>query len=134
MPDSHPEYKNKTEVQSSGIILPFPCHCLLIFPVAYSVASRQSQDLKEAISHYCMYRWYSARISTADYAALNHLKQEREFHLAQFQVLSLKSKNLELPDIATLENLTNIRNRMVSVTTAFETGFNNINSAETIAY
>lgn len=92
------------------------------------------QDLKEAISHYCMYRWYSARISTADYAALNHLKQEREFHLAQFQVLSLKSKNLELPDLATLENLTNIKNRMVSVTTAFETGFNNINSAETIAY
>jgi hypothetical protein len=92
------------------------------------------QDLKEAISHYVMYRWYSSRISTADYSALNHLKQEREFHLSQFQVLSIKSKNLELPDLATLENLVNIRNRMVSVTTAFETGFNNINLSETIAY
>jgi hypothetical protein len=93
-----------------------------------------NQDLKEAVSHYCMYRWYSSRISTADYSALNHLKQEREFHLSQFQVLSIKSKNLELPDLATLENLVNIRNRMVSITTGFENGFNNINLSEKIAY
>jgi hypothetical protein len=93
-----------------------------------------NQDLKEAIYHYVMYRWYSSKIATADYSALNHLKQEREFHLSQFQVLSVKSKNLELPDLATLENLVNIRNRMVSVTTAFENGFNNINTPEKIAY
>lgn len=93
-----------------------------------------NQDLKEAIYHYCMYRWYSSKISTAEYSALNHLKQEREFHLSMFQTLSLKSKNLELPDVGTMENLVNIRNRMVSVTTGFENGFGTINTPEKIAY
>lgn len=85
-----------------------------------------NQDLKEAIFHYCMYRWYGAKIATAEAISLQHYKQEREFHLSLFQVLSLKSKNVDLPDVATLENITNIHNRLYTRTDAFETGFSNI--------
>jgi len=93
-----------------------------------------NQDLKEAIYHYCMYRWYSSKIATAETNSLQHYKQEREFHLTLFQTLSLKSKSIDLPDAATLENLTNIHNRMFTRTDAFEDGFSNILIPEQIKY
>ena len=84
------------------------------------------EDLKEAIYHYCMYRWYSSKIATAEVNSMLHYKQEREFHLSQFQVLALKAKSLDLPDLATLENMANNHNRMVTLQHSYGQGFANL--------
>lgn len=92
------------------------------------------EDLKQAVYHYCMYRYYEKMIVLARDSMMNHYKQERMFHLSQFQTLALKSKNLELPDEATLENLVNIYNRNIKVDSGFESFYSNINDYETIRY
>lgn len=68
------------------------------------------ENLKEAISHFCMYRYWLGRSFTSDQAAV----REREWHLDRYQTLSMKAAGiLSTPSIDQLENIKNTSSQLV---------------------
>lgn len=71
------------------------------------------EPLKDAIEAYCMYRFYAAKAVGASDASFLKVREEREYWLAKFNNLSMAAMNLNLPDLDTMENMSNLRNRLV---------------------
>lgn len=68
-----------------------------------------NENLKEAIFHYCMYRYWMTRSTMKDQGSI----QERNFHLKQYEVLKAKAvAEINSPDLAQMENLKNQGNKL----------------------
>lgn len=85
------------------------------------------EDLKEAIVHYCLYRYWLAQSFLREPAAI----KEREFHLLQYQTLITKAAgDLNLPTLDELENIKNMTNRLVPRTNQYDSFFMKLNNRE----
>lgn len=89
-----------------------------------------NEDVKEAIFHYCMYRYYLTRVVLKDQAAY----REREWHLNRYQNLLLKSKSLNLPDVDTLENITQRQSRLIKWADQYQNLFTGLGDREQIQH
>lgn len=85
-----------------------------------------NEDFKEAIFHFCMYRYFLAKSVLNEQSS----RQERDWHLKRYSVLAHKSKSLNLPSLGKLENMKNAHNRLVPRTNRFESFFSNLSYAE----
>ena len=85
-----------------------------------------NEDYKEAITHYCLYRFYTTKAILSEEAAY----RERDWHLARFHTLAMKARNLNLPDIDTLENIGNYRNRLYNRKNYYDMLFSNMGYKE----
>lgn len=76
-----------------------------------------NEDLKEAIMHYCLYRYWLMKYTMKEDGAEQRMKD----HLSMWNTLSAKAAGvLNMPDVNQLENLKNIFNRLVSRTNRFD--------------
>jgi ribonucleotide reductase alpha subunit len=87
-----------------------------------------NENLKEALTNYILYRLYDAKMK----AEPNQFNQaERTMHLQRYNILAARAKGeLNMPDVGTMENLKNIRTRMMPRTNMFESGFQSLNQPE----
>jgi hypothetical protein len=68
------------------------------------------EDLKDAIGHYCMYRFWNAKVIGGDRLSIH----ERDWNLKQYEVLLAKaSAKLNMPDSDGFENIMNITTRFL---------------------
>ena len=88
-----------------------------------------NEVLKEAILHYVLYRYWMTKYQMKEEGAESRIK----FHLDMWSTLSKKALNLNLPDVNTIENLLNIRNRLVPRSRRFAQGFTTLGNAEYIS-
>jgi hypothetical protein len=88
------------------------------------------EDVKTAIMHYVLYMYWLSKMSMKEQGA----ERLVEFHLRQYQIASLKSKNLMLPDTNEMENIKNIRNRLVPRTNQFDSFFTKLNNQENVDF
>lgn len=85
------------------------------------------EDLKDAIAHYCMYRFWNSKVISGDKLAIN----ERDWNLSQYQTLLAKaSGKLNSPDIDTLENIRKITTRIVPRSEHYNGFFSKLNQTE----
>jgi len=69
-----------------------------------------NETLKEAIFHYCMYRFWMSRSTIKEQGSI----QERNFHLKQFELLKRKAiAQINMPDEDQMESIKNFTNRLV---------------------
>jgi hypothetical protein len=82
-----------------------------------------NEDLKEALVHYCMYRYWLSKSNIKEEGA----RSERDYHLSRYQTLKAKaSAALNMPDLAQLENIKNMTSRMMPQSTGFSKLFKGI--------
>jgi hypothetical protein len=68
------------------------------------------EDLKDAIAHYCMYRFWNSKVIGGDKLA----RAERDWNLSQYQVLLAKAAGkLNSPDADAFENIRSITTRLL---------------------
>lgn len=78
------------------------------------------ENLKEAIRHYCMYRYWESKSLKHEQAST----REREWHLARYQTLGAKAAGaLNMPDTGQMQVLLNINNRMIKSSDDFDNLF-----------
>lgn len=75
-----------------------------------------SEVLKEALFHYALYRHWLAKDQMKEDGAERRMK----FHLTMWNTLKFKALSLNNPDVAQLENLKNIHNRLTPRSTKFD--------------
>jgi hypothetical protein len=87
-----------------------------------------NENFKEALTNYILYRLYDAKVKVEP----NQFNQaERNMHLQRYNTLAARAKGeLNSPDVGTLENLKNIRTRMMPKGNLFESGFQSLNQPE----
>lgn len=89
------------------------------------------EDLKEALYHYCMYRYWLSKSTLKEQAS----HQERNFHLKQFEVLKAKAAaKLNSPSILQLESIRAQRNRLVPREERYSGHFSKLNMRENIRF
>lgn len=75
-----------------------------------------NEALKEAILHYILYRYWMSKYQHKEEGA----EQRMTFHLEMWNTFSAKAAGeLNMPDVSTLENIKNERNRLVPRTNRF---------------
>jgi hypothetical protein len=86
-----------------------------------------NEDLKEALYHYCMYKLLESKIGligSTDYNKIRFMREERNFHLSQFQVLKTKAAgDLNMPDEQEYENIMQNQNRLIPIQNMSSSGF-----------
>ena len=88
-----------------------------------------NEDLKDAIRHYTLYRYWSRKSLT------NESKYEREFHLKQFEVLKAKATaDINEPDEAQMENIKNQLQRLVPRSNMRDNFFSKLSNKELTTY
>ncbi len=73
-----------------------------------------------------MYRFYAARAIVHEEGA----RQERDYYLQRFHVLSNKAKSANLPTLSQLESMSNQVNRLKRNTSHFDHFFSNLGYKE----
>lgn len=85
------------------------------------------EDLKDALVHYCMYKFWNSKVISGDKLAIH----ERDWNLSQYQVLLAKaSAKLNSPDTDTLENIRAITTRLVPRAERYRGFFSGLNQIE----
>lgn len=83
-----------------------------------------NENLKEALFHYCLYRYWLSRSTHKDQGSIN----ERNFHLKQYEVLKAKAvAEINEPDVAQMENLKNLNNKLFKSQHHYDSFFSRIN-------
>jgi hypothetical protein len=116
-----PRYKIKDCCTHSYSVSPslvltttFPTGPILIQYLSYPVDEEgfplmpNDETLKEALQHYVLYNYWMSKYTMKEEGA----EQRLQFHLNMWQTLSMKSKNLNLPDEGMLERLRVERNTL----------------------
>lgn len=85
-----------------------------------------NEDLKEAITHYCLYKYYLRKSLYNEESS----ERQRDWHLARFNALAIKSRSIDLPDIDQLENMANYATRIVPRRHMYDTYFTQLGSKE----
>jgi len=88
------------------------------------------ETLKEAIFHYVLYRYWVSKYQMKEEGAESRVK----FHLDMWSTLSKKARNIDLPDTSTMENLMNIRNRLVHRSRRFDQAFTTLANQEYVSH
>ena len=88
------------------------------------------ENVKEAIQHFVLYKYWLQKDMMKEDGAEKRMK----FHLQMWGTLSKKALSLNLPDIASLENIKNIHNRLVPRTNRFEQLFQSLGDRENIRF
>lgn len=87
------------------------------------------ENLKEALFHYCMYRYHMSRIPTKEN------ESRMTFHLKQYELLKAKAQaNLNQPTVDQMENIKNMTSRLVPRTNRFEGFFSQLTNKENIGF
>jgi hypothetical protein len=90
-----------------------------------------SEELKDAILHYVLYRYWMMKYQMKEEGA----DKRMEFHLTMWSTLSAKAAgSLNMPDLSTLENIKNFRNRLVPSENQYAGMFLNLTSAENVNF
>lgn len=84
------------------------------------------EDVKDAITHFCLYRFYAARAIVHEEGA----RQERDYYLQRFDTLAKKAKSVNLPTLSQLESMSNQVNRLKRNTSHFDHFFSNLGYKE----
>ena len=89
-------------------------------------------DLRDAIMHYCLYRYYMSKslkaMGTDQYA-----DRQKEWHLTMYETLSAKSSgSMNLPSIDSLENMRRWHNRLVPRERQYDQFLMGLNKSEII--
>lgn len=75
-----------------------------------SILIPDDEDLKDALAHYCMYKFWNSKVITGDKLATH----ERDWNLLQYQTLLAKaSGKLNSPDLDGLENIRAVTTRLL---------------------
>jgi len=90
------------------------------------------EDLKDALNYYLQYRYWNKKVLMlgGDQAA----ERQRAFSLSMWQTMSMKAKNLNMPDINQIENIKNMFNRLVPRTNKFQQMFMTLGNRENLRY
>ncbi len=84
-----------------------------------------NEELKDAILHYILYRYWMTKYSMKEDGA----DQRMNFHLSMWSNLAAKAAgSLNMPDVNTLENIKNQRNRLIPMDNRFNQMFQNSNN------
>lgn len=90
-----------------------------------------NEDLKDALFHFCMYRWWMSRMTYKEQGA----GQQMNYHKTEYMYLGAKAVgNINSPDIDTLENIKNNRNRLVPREYFYDNGFSQLSGREDINF
>ncbi len=90
-----------------------------------------NENLKEALFHYCMYRWWMSRMTYKEEGS----ERQMSYHLQQYQVLVRRSvAELNTPSIDTMENIKNYRDRLIPRTNFYDNGFSQLSNRENIDF
>lgn len=90
-----------------------------------------NQDLREAIMHYCLYRFFMSKV-IMNMGVDQGAERQRDFHLGLFETLNAKAAgSMNLPGIDELENMKNRQKRLVNTTSAYDSLFINLGSKVT---
>jgi hypothetical protein len=90
-----------------------------------------NEDLKDALFHFCMYRWWMSRLTYKEQGS----QQQMQWHYQQYNILGKKAAaNLNTPDIDALENIKNTRNRLVPREYFYDKGFGQLSNRENIDF
>lgn len=86
-----------------------------------------NESLKEAVLHYILYRYWMSKYQHKEEGA----EQRMIFHLDMWNTHSAKAAGeLNMPDVSTLENIKNERNRLVPRTNRFNQLFTTLGNRE----
>jgi len=89
------------------------------------------ETLKEAIMHYCMYRYWLSKSFMHEEAST----RERDWHLQRYQILKLSAiGNLNLPSVGQLENIKNMTNRILPDTNQYNRFFYELGRPENTTF
>ena len=87
--------------------------------------------LKDALYHWCMYRYWESKAILHESAA----PRERQWHLSRYSVLAKRAAGrLNTPDIGMLENIKNNSNRLIKKSNQFSSFFMNMNTKENLNF
>lgn len=78
-----------------------------------------NQDVKDAIFHYVLYKHWMSKYQMSEDGSDSKMK----FHLSMWQTAAMKAKNVDLPDVNTLENILAQQNKMLPRTQEFRNLF-----------
>lgn len=90
-----------------------------------------NEDLKDALFHFCMYRWWMSRMTYKEQGS----ERQMQFHLMQYKNLGKKAAaNLTTPDLDTMENIKDFTNRLVPRQHFYDKGFGQLGNRENLRY
>ena len=90
-----------------------------------------SEELKDAILHYVLYRYWMMKFQMKEDGA----DKRMDYHLTMWSTLSAKADgSLNMPDISTLENIKQFRSRLVPRENVFGDMFLNLNHTENVNF
>lgn len=87
------------------------------------------ENLKEALSHYCLYRYHLSKIPTRENEA------RLMFHLKQYELLKAKAQaSLNQPTVDQMENIKNMTTRLVPRGYRFDAFFSGLTNKENVDF
>lgn len=87
--------------------------------------------LKDALFHFCMYRFWMARSMAHEQGAINQYR----FHLRMYSHMSKRAvARLNYPDIDLMENIKNNNQRLVPRANFYDRGFSQLSNREDISF
>ena len=89
-----------------------------------------SQDLKDAILHYVLFKYWLSRYSMKEEGAESRMNFHREMN----STLSHKCQHLNNPDVSQLETISALWNRLISPTNRFENLFTTLGNREHVNF
>lgn len=121
-----------------GIIRTTFCKGCVIFAYKRYVKDSKGYDLipdeenlKQAIFHYCMYRWFMSRAMAKEEGT----ERIMSFHYNEYKILAAKARgNLMMPDVDQLENIKNMTQRLVPRSNFYDNGFSQMSNRENIDF
>jgi hypothetical protein len=90
------------------------------------------EDLKDALNYYIQYRYWNKKNMMM--GGDRNAERLRDHALQMWQTLSMKSKNLNLPDINQIENLKNMFNGLVPRSNRFQQMFMTLANRENVNF
>lgn len=78
--------------------------------------------------------YYTRRMASANGPSMPDIARERDYHLQRFSILSVRARNIDLPDIDTLENLAQFENRLKDGKNLHDKFFEGLGFKESIKY
>lgn len=90
-----------------------------------------NEDLKMALFHFAMYRWWMARSFQKEQASISQVR----FHKREFELLRQRAKaQISSPDLDKMENIKNWSQRLVPRSNFYDRGFSNLTNRERIDF
>lgn len=90
-----------------------------------------NEELKEAIMHYCLWKYFLRKSLIGEDKSGN----ERDYHKSMFGLMKAKAQaSIATPDVAQMENLKSMRDRLVPRDNQFDSFFSGLKNREKLTY